>query len=112
MKELLLEMKNKVFAYKCIEILISAKREEDIHKLTDPGFCKSKFDMNFAILQEISVGETISEKIFFDNSGNRRYYPQPVTAFGKRYIICNDWYYNCKTNKRDTRTNFVNWILK
>ncbi len=112
MKEKLLMMKNKDFIYKCLEILIRDEREDDINKLTDPCFCKDKFDMYYAIIQEVSLYGEIPEKDFRDNCLNRRYYPQPVIAFGKRYIVCNDWYYKTKANNRDTRTNFVNWVLR
>ena len=54
MREKLLEMKNKDFVYKCLDILISKGRKDDIAKLTDSYFCKSRFDMNFSILQDTS----------------------------------------------------------
>ena len=112
MREILLKMKNKDFIYRCLELLIKAKREDDLIKLTDPYFCKNKFDMNYAILQEVSLYGEIPERNFRDNCLNRRYYPQPIVAFGKRFIVCNDWYYKTKSNTRDTRTNFVDWVLK
>ena len=111
MREILLNMKNKDFAYKCISILIAKNRQEDIERLTEPSFCKTRFDMNFAILQEVPLYGVIPEADFMDHRHNRRYYPQPIIAFGKRYILCNDWYYKNKSNQRDTRTDFVNWIL-
>ena len=111
MKDKLLQMKNKDFVYKCLNIMIEAGRNVDLEKLTDPNFCKNRFDMNYAILQEVSLEGEIGQKTFRDHCLNRRYYPQPIIAFGKRYIVCNDWYYNTK-NKRDTRTGFVTWVLK
>ena len=111
-KKQLLELKNKDFIFKCLEILIDKNRESDIIKLTDPDFCKRNFDMNFAILQEVSMYGEISENDFKDSSFNRRYYPQQIVAFNKRYIVCNDWYYKNKVNPRDTRTNFVDWVLR
>lgn len=29
----------------------------------------------------------------------------------EQVIVCNDWYYNTKKNKRDTRSNFVDWVI-
>lgn len=112
MREKLLLMKNKDFAYNCLEILIKAGRKEDVEKLTNEHFCKRNFDMNFPVLSEVPLHGEIPERDFRDHCLNRRYYPQPIVAFGKRYIVCNDWYYNNKKNPRDTRTDFVNWILK
>ena len=111
MRDQLLSLKNKDFIYQCLEILINGQRKADIEKLTDQDFCKRRFDMNYAILQEVSVLGPIPTHDFIDHCGKRRYYPQPVSAFGKRYIVCNDWYYNTKTNTRDTRTDFVNWVI-
>ncbi len=111
MRELLLSMKNKEFAYKCINILIDKGRQSDVEKLTASDFCKRKFDMNYPILQEVCQYGAVSDDCFIDAAHNRRYYPQPIIAFGKRYIICNDWYYNAKVNPRDTRSAFVDWIL-
>ena len=112
MKEKLLELKNKDFVYKCLDILITQRREDDFVMLTNPNFCKLRFDMNFAILQEVPLYGEIPEREFKDRCLNRRYYPQPIIAFGKRFIVCNDWYYKTKVNKRDTRSNFVEWVLK
>ena len=111
MKEKLLGMKNKDFVYNCLNILITKGRKDDITKLANSNYCKTRFDMNFAILQEVSLYGEIPERDFKDHCLNRRYYPQPIIAFGKRYIVCNDWYYKTKANTRDTRTNFVNWVL-
>lgn len=112
MKEHLLALKNKDFAYKCINILIEKERKLDIELLKDVNFCKRNFDMNFAILQEVPPYGNIPEDFFKDSRLNRRYYPQPIIAFGKKYIVCNDWYYNNKVNQRDTKSHFVNWVLK
>lgn len=110
-KEQILQMKNKDFVYQCLNILIEKGREKDVEKLTDPVYCKRKFDMNFSILQEVPRCGAILQADFFDHAHNRRYYPEPIIAFDKRYIVCNDWYYNTRTNKRDTRGEFVDWIL-
>lgn len=111
MREQLLALKNKDFIYQSLSILIANNRKFYIEKLTECDFCKKRFDMNLAILQEVSPSGSISEKDFSDNSGHRRYYPKPICAFGKRYIVCNDWYYKSTSTTRDTRTNFVDWIL-
>ena len=51
------------------------------------------------------------EKIYMDNCGHRRYYPDVIPLFGKYYIVCNDWYYNNKSSTRDTRSAFLRWVL-
>ena len=112
MREQLLDLKNKDFVYKCLDILISQRRKDDIFMLTNPSFCKTRFDMNYSILHEVPLYGEIPERDFKDHCLNRRYYPQPIIAFGKRYIVCNDWYYKTKCNTRDTRSNFVDWVLK
>lgn len=107
-KEQLMKYKNKDFAFSCIKILVSQGRKTDLEKLTNPAFCKTKFDMNYAILQEVP-GENFSDvSYYFDNNGNRRYYPEIMELFGKHYILCNDWYYG---KNRDTRSDFVRWVL-
>jgi hypothetical protein len=112
MREALLSLKNKDFIYRCLKILIDSQRQKDLEKLTDPDFCKRCFDMYYAILQEVSLYDELPQACFRDHCGNRRYYPQPIEAFGKRYIVCNDWYYNGKTTKRNNRTDFVNWVAR
>ena len=112
MREMLLSLKNKDFAFRCISILISKGRERDIEYLKDKDFCKSRFDMNYPILREVNLNGVIQESCFLDSSMNRRYYPNTIIAFGRRYIVCNDWYYNNKVNLRDTKSNFVNWVLE
>lgn len=111
MRDKLFSLKNKEFIYQCLIILINQQRKDDIEKLINPDYCKDRFDMNYAILQEVPLYGSIPDKDFLDHCGYRRYYSQPVTAFGKRYIVCNDWYYNAEINKRDTRTDFVEWII-
>ena len=107
----ILKLKNKDFVFKCLYILKENDKKEDIEKLTNPDFCKNCFDMNFAILQEITFPLT-DEKIFMDNSGYRRYYPDWITLFDKNYIVCNDWFYNNKSTARDTRSPFLRWVLR
>ena len=107
----ILKLKNKDFVFKCLYILKENNKKEDIKKLTSPDFCKNCFDMNFAILQEITFPLT-DEKIFMDNSGYRRYYPDWITLFDKNYIVCNDWFYNNKSTSRDTRSPFLRWVLR
>lgn len=101
-------MKNKEFAYECIHLLIKKGQTECIEHLIDRDYCKRHFDMNYPILQEVSPVGTIDLSMFTDHAGNRRYYPQPIQYNGKRYILCNDWYYG---TQRDTRTDFIEWVL-
>lgn len=107
----ILNLKNKDFVFKCLYILREKNRKEDIDRLTDVDFCKTRFNMYYAILQEVNF-DINDEKIFMDNCGYRRYYPDIVTLFNKKYIVCNDWFYNNKTNTRDTRTPFVRWVVR
>lgn len=107
----MLKLKNKDFVFKCLSILHQKNRKEDIAKLTDVDFCKNNFNMYYAILQEIKF-DINNEQIFMDNCGHRRYYPNVITLFDKKYIVCNDWFYNNKSNPRDTRTPFIHWVLQ
>ena len=111
MRDILLKLKNKDFAFRCIKLLQQSNRKHDIEMLTDADFCKRKFDMNYAILNEVAAFGSVDRNVYLDTAGNRRYYPEIIELFGHRYILCNDWYYNCKSNVRDTRTDFVNWVL-
>lgn len=106
-----LTLKNKDFAFKMITLLIRKNQPQNLQLLTDPNFCKTKFDMNYPVLQEVPQVGSVPKEMFMDSAGNRRYYPEPISAFGTRYILCNDWYYKGKSSQRDTRTNFVNWVL-
>lgn len=112
-KNNLLKLKNKDFIYCCLNILNDAKRFNDIELLTKSSICKERFDMNFSVLKKAPSIGSIDEGFFRDNAGNRRYYPAPIIlGVNNRYIVCNDWYYNLKSSTRDTRTRFVNWVLK
>ena len=107
----ILKLKNKDFVFRCLYILNEKNRKEDIEKLTDVDFCKNRFNMYYAILQQVNF-EINDEKLFMDNCGHRRYYPDIITLFDKKYIVCNDWFYNNKSNPRDTRTPFVRWVVR
>lgn len=107
----ILKLKNKDFVFRCLYILSEKNRKEDIERLTDVEFCKNRFNMYYAILQKVDF-EINDERIFMDNCGYRRYYPEVITLFEQKYIVCNDWFYNNKTNTRDTRTPFVRWIVR
>lgn len=107
----ILKLKNKDFVFKCLYILSERNKTYEVEKLTDVDFCKDNFDMNYAVLQEVDF-YTIDEKVFMDNSGYRRYYPDIITLFDKKYIVCNDWFYNNKSTQRDTRTPFIKWVVR
>ena len=107
----ILKLKNKDFVFRCLYILSEKNRKEDVERLTDVDFCKNRFNMYYAILQEVKF-DINDERIFMDNCGHRRYYPDVITLFDKKYIVCNDWFYNNKTNTRDTRTPFVRWVVR
>ena len=107
----ILKLKNKDFVFKCLYILSERNKKYEVEKLTDVDFCKDNFDMNYAVLQEVDF-YTIDEKIFMDNCGYRRYYPDIITLFDKKYIVCNDWFYNNKSTQRDTRTPFIRWVVR
>lgn len=111
--EELLKLKNKDFIYTCLDYLANNKEKskEAFELLTDTDVCKRKFDMNYAILQEVSAFDTLALELYLDSAGYRRYYPEPYVTEGKRFLICNDWYYNTKTGKRDTRSEFLDWVL-
>jgi len=106
-----LKLKNKEFAFYCLDQLKNdlSANDERVTKLTNKGYCKDKFDMNYPILQEVNRFGTINNDLFRDSVGNRRYYPETIILNDKRFIVCNDWYYG---NKRDTRTEFAKWCLK
>ena len=69
---------------------------------------EDKFDMNYPILQEVNYIGSISSEMFFDQAGNRRYYPDTININENRYIVCNDWYYGVT---RDTRSAFARWCF-
>lgn len=111
-KEDLLSLKNKDFILACLKILSENKDSSALSILTNASECKRRFDMNYPILQEVSSVGSIDQKLFRDTCGHRRYYPDTIVMWGKRFIICNDWYYKTKANTRDTRTDFVDWVIK
>ena len=108
----MLKLKNREFIYACLQILMNKNHKSDFDILVNSNECKRRFDMNYAILQKVCDFGSIDKSYFLDATGNRRYYPNTITFQGVRYIVCNDWYYEGKSNNRDTRTDFLNWVLK
>ena len=111
-KEELLELKNKEFIFACLDILKTMSNVDYISVLTNPDECKRRFDMYYPVLQEVPILGSIAREYVTDTTGHRRYYPNTFTVNGRRFVVCNDWYYVTKANRRDTRTDFVNWIFR
>lgn len=110
-KENLLALENKEFIMECINIINRNGSNDDVLKLTDYNYCNQFFDMYFAILKQVSSVGLVPADLYRDKTGKRRYYPNIISLFDQRYIVCNDWYYKNKTNPRDTRSAFVQWVL-
>ena len=109
MLDYLYKLKNKEFIFACLRILKEKSLLTDVNlkALTGKSTCYNHFDFSYPILTEVSPIGTIPREMFVDASDNRRYYPDTFVVNGRRFIVCNDWYYG-KT--RDNRTRFVNWI--
>lgn len=109
-KENLLGLKNKEFIMECMNIISKNGSNDDVLKLTDYNYCTQFFNMYFAILQQVPPVGLVPADLH-SKAGKRRYYPDIISLFDQRYIVCNDWYYKNKINKRDTRSPFVQWVL-
>ena len=110
--EYLFKFKNKQFIFECLELLKSnnAFDEKIIEILTSEKECHNSYKCNLPILIEVNVEGVVSRDLYFDRTNKRRYYPNKFIVGDHAFIVCNDWYYNNKVNKRDNRTPFVQWV--
>lgn len=108
-----LELKNKEFADKCISIFFSLNISNyDIEVLTDLNILNRRLgkisNYSFPILKEIDSSMPLVN--YVNVKGYKKYYDKIYTHNNKKYIVCNDWYYNNKIGTKDNRTCFVKFI--
>ncbi|MGD6893722.1 hypothetical protein [Bacillus infantis] len=75
-----------------------------IENLKDKRYSKNTFDLNFPLLREVTDMGKIDE-LKMDDTGRSRYYAKPVSIWGKKYLLCSQWY-------EYSRSRLVGWIGK
>ncbi len=111
----LFELSNKEFAFECVKILNKYEllSEKNLEIMTNKQLSSQYFKNTFPILIDILIeeGNDGFEEQFRDAKGYSRYYAERVVINGNRYAITNNWYFGGEKDV-DTRTPFVNWLVK
>ena len=109
MKARLEKLKNKPFAFECMDLLKKNRVSmEDIWKLTDANYCKTHFNAVKPILKQI--GNVASQSEIYDNTAQPRFYGEVWQYQNHNFLITNYWY-GPNTNHIDNRTPFLIWVL-
>ncbi|MFZ7942792.1 hypothetical protein [Neobacillus sp. 19] len=74
--------------------------DEQVLLLQDVRYCKSTFDINYALLKKVAVGSTPSQQRKIN--GYDRYWEEDIHINGEQYFVCNDWY-------ERNRAKFIRW---
>lgn len=77
--------------------------EMEVKKMTEDGYSKMSFDMNYPVLKK--VDENISIKDNRMVGDHTRYYVEPFTYKGSRYLISSEWY---DRNQED----YIRWLKR
>jgi len=67
----------------------------EIELFQTPRYSKIKFDLQFPLLKEVDYTKNLDEQKK-DHKGRNRYYKLPITIFGKKYLLCSQWYENSR----------------
>ncbi|MDR2870360.1 MAG: hypothetical protein LBV04_07920 [Deferribacteraceae bacterium] len=65
--------------------------KEEITKLLTLEYSKSIFNIPFPILKEVDSNKPLTEQKR-DTKGYNRYYNFTLTAYGKQYLLCSQWF--------------------
>lgn len=74
--------------------------EDEVSRLTDKGYSKDTFNINFPMLKESSEEDDGQR---FDKRGYTRYYSKSLCINGKQYLLCQEW------NDRFSRKQYDEW---
>lgn len=106
----LLNLDNKEFALKSMEIFKPYINDEVLNILTTPTLCNTYTKHLRPILVDVTENIIHNEHInTLDDKGKSRYYSDYIHINEKSYIISNDWYYQTHNNY-DNRTPYLEFI--
>ncbi len=106
----LLNLDNKEFAFKSIEIFKPYINNEVLNILTTHTLCNTYTKHVRPILVDVTENVIHNENInTLDDKGRSRYYFDYININEKFYIISNDWYYKTRNNY-DNRTPYLEFI--
>lgn len=106
----LLNLDNKEFAFKSIEIFKPYINSEILNILTTSELCNTYTKHLRPILVDVTESVIHNEDInTLDQNGKSRYYSEYIEINEKFYIISNDWYYQTHNNY-DNRTRYLEFI--
>jgi hypothetical protein len=109
MKGYLEGLGNKSFAFECLRLLEENNVPvEVVYRLTDVDYCRHNLDCREAILKISS--ETPMRKDIADNCGRPRFYSEVYNYRGHYFLVTNFWY-GPKTQIKDNRTPFMDWVF-
>lgn len=77
-------------------------QNEDIDKLTDEGYSKEIFNLNYPFMKRINKSRNLKEQRRVNN--HSRYWSEVFNFYGKEYYICSEWYENYN------RRYFEKWL--
>lgn len=77
-------------------------QNEDIDKLTDEGYSKEIFNLNYPFMKRINKARNLKEQRLVNN--HSRYWSEVFNFYGKEYYICSEWYEN------SNRRCFEKWL--
>ncbi len=77
--------------------------EMEVKKMTEDGYSKMSFDMNYPVLKK--VDENISIKDNRMVGDHTRYYAEPFNYKGSSYLISSEWY---DRNQED----YIRWLKR
>ena len=90
--------------------------EKHLNLLTQPLYCKEQFRFRsgIAVLMELPEGMSgqSAQELCHDGRGKGRFYAEPITLYGKSYLITNYWYRTDRKNVKDNITPFLEWAGK
>lgn len=83
-------MDNKKFVKECLRALVQHGKAAALDNLTSSAFCSENFGIEWK-----------------DASGQQRYYLEPMTLFGTRYLVYNNW---LDSEHSPIRRKFFAWV--
>lgn len=107
-------MDNKKFVKECLRALVQHGKTAALDNLTSSAFCSE----NFGIEWKKDGAEFCTVLKFYDPnaeldaqtkdaSGQQRYYLEPMTLFGTRYLVYNNW---LDSEHSPIRRKFFAWV--
>lgn len=77
--------------------------EMEVKKMTEDGYSKMSFDMNYPILKKVEENISIKDNRMVGD--HTRYYADPFVYKGSRYLISSEWY---DRNQED----YIRWLKR